>query len=287
MVRANAPARVVLSVSTGSNMEKIIKAVEQAKREKNAQQILHGRRQAQPTDAQSRDNIKYSKTRQIDVSPAALTKNRVVFGTGKDPITTAYKMLRTHVLRLLNDSGWTSLAVTSPGPGEGKTLTAVNLAVSIAKEINYTVLLVDLDLTHPSVHRFFDYEPENAIVDYVTSNIALSDILFTPGIERLVVLPGRRAVENTSEMLSSPRMVNLVDELKRRYQRRIVIFDLPPILSTEDALVFSQYVDAALLVVEEGKTRKSDVNRAMEHLQATNVLGTVLNKSAERIAGYY
>jgi len=94
-----------------------------------------------------------------------------------------------------------------------------------------------------------------------------------------VILPGGRTRANSAEMLNSPKMVRLVEELKTRYSSRIILFDLPPLLSVADTLAFSPYVDAALLVVENGKTQAEDLKRAIGLLQGTNVIGTVLNKS--------
>ena len=104
-------------------------------------------------------------------------------------------------------------------------------------------------------------------------------MLFNPSIERLVVLPGRETMLNSSEALSAPTMVHLVEELKNRYPSRLVIFDLPPILSSDDALAFSPYIDAVLLVIEEGKTSSDELAQSLEILQPVNIIGTVLNKS--------
>lgn len=147
------------------------------------------------------------------------------------------------------------------------------------------MLLVDLDLRKPSLHRMFGIQPKAGIGDYLLRGTPLNEILVNPSIERLVLLPGREPVSNSSEMLSSPRMVQLVDELKNRYPSRIVLFDLPPLLATDDALAFSPYVDAALLVVEEGETLKEEIEQSIELLKQTRLLGTVLNKSdVQRVA---
>ena len=187
----------------------------------------------------------------------------------------------------MKDNHWNTLAITSPGTGEGKTLTSVNLAISLAREVNHTVLLVDLDLRRPSVSSCFGYAPEYGLNDYLEYNISLSEILINPEIERLVILPGREATFNSSELLSSPKMVELVDELKTRYPTRIVIFDMPPMLIADDVLVFTPYVDAFLLVIEEGKTKENELLRSVDLLKQSNVIGTVLNKSTEVMSNYY
>jgi capsular exopolysaccharide synthesis family protein len=231
--------------------------------------------------------ISYNETRVFQPPPEVLRRNRVMMGNEHPGAVAAYKLLRTQVLQRMKEKNWNALAVTSPGPDEGKTLTSVNLAISLAREVNHTVLLVDLDLRNPSVARVFGYTPEIGVLDIVQWGARVSDALVNPGVERLVVLPGREAVVNSSEILSSPRMVDLVQDLKSRYPTRFVVFDLPPLLSADDALAFSPHVDAALLVASEGKTRREELAHAAEYLRATPLLGTVLNRSREAVGSYY
>ena len=227
------------------------------------------------------DQIEYTQTRTIKVSKDFLREQRIVSGLEQGVFTDAYKILCTQVLQKMRDNNWNALAVTSPGENEGKTLTAINLAISLAMEVDQTVLLVDADLRHPSVHQYFGQKPGPGLSDYLTSGMPLEDMLIHPGIGRFVILPGGKPLSNSSEMLGSPRMAQLVQELKTRYPSRIVLFDLPPLLSAADALAFAPYVDAALLVVAEAKTKTEDITRAAGLLGSTNLIGTVLNKSLE------
>ena len=170
--------------------------------------------------------------------------------------------------------------MTSPGNGEGKTTIAINLGISVAKEIEYTVLLIDANLRHPNVHEYFGIQPEVGLGDYLTSDIELSDLLINPkGIDHFVILPGGRPLSSSTEMLGSPKMCSLVGELSERYSKRVIIFDLPPMLSTADTLAFLPCVDSALVVVEDDETKESDLKSAIDMLSVTNVIGTVLNKS--------
>ena len=130
-------------------------------------------------------------------------------------------------------------------------------------------------------------KPDAGISDYLTKSVAMNEVLVNPGIERLVVMPGRELIENSSELLASPAMGRLVQELKTRYPSRLVIFDLPPLLATDDALAFAPYVDAFLLVFRDGKTTKAEVEHSMEILKAIPIVGTVLNGSDERLSAYY
>lgn len=232
-------------------------------------------------------NIRYTQTRVFKPARRTIRKHRLLVDEGNGEAMRAYKLLRTRILQRMSLNRWQTLAVTSPGIAEGKTLTAVNLAISLSKEVNHTVLLVDLDLRNPSVHRCFDHEPELGIADHLLDDAPLQRVLFNPGVDRLVVAPGRESIVDSSELLSSPRMTQLVKDLRRRYPSRLLLFDLPPVVGADDTLAFSPFVDCALLVVEEGKTPKSALVQALHYLQDIEVLGTVLNKSSEPTPRYY
>jgi len=185
-----------------------------------------------------------------------------------------------HSEQRFKENNWNVLAITSPGEGEGKTLTAINLAISIARKVDYTVLLVDANLRHPWLLEHFGLEHRKGLSEYLTEDTPISELLIRlDSVDHLVILPGGRPLTNSAEMLNSPKMKQLVEEMKSRYQSRIIIFALPPVLSSDDAQAFSPYVDAALLVVEEGVTQTQDIERTVELLGTTNIVGTVLNKA--------
>ena len=226
--------------------------------------------------------IVYTTTRSLNVPLPVLRQRRVMAAYDKGPFVDAVKILRTQVMHRLRENNWNVLGVTSPGHGEGKTLTAVNLAVSLAMETTQTVLLVDANLRNPSIHEVFGLKDCPGLADYLLDNQPVEDLLVHPGIGRFVLLPGGRAISNSTEILTSPKMLALVEEFKHRYPSRIVIFDLPPLLYTADVLAFSPYIDALLLVVEEGKTTVEEVRRALSLLKNSRpVLGTVLNKAGQ------
>ncbi len=233
------------------------------------------------------ENITYTETSVVSMHPESLHEKRVVAVDENDPATAAYKVLRTQVLQRMRVNKWNSLAITSPTEGCGKTLTALNLAICLAREVNHTVLLVDMDLRRPKLHTYFPTTSGLGISDYLLNDVELNSVLINPGIERLVILPGHKVFSSSSETLSSPKMVELVEELKNRYPSRIVLFDLPPVLACDDVIAFAPYVDAALLVVEDGTTQESELKRAVELLDSINILGTVLNKSTDRAAAHY
>ncbi|MGQ0618502.1 MAG: CpsD/CapB family tyrosine-protein kinase [Panacagrimonas sp.] len=238
-------------------------------------------------DAVGEFRVNYTQTRVEPLSADRLRRNRILTGKDHDDATSAYKILRTQVLQRLAASGGTTLAITSPGTGQGKTLTSINLAMSLAAKVDYTVLLVDLDMRRPSVHRYMGLTVEYGIGDLLTGAATITQVLVNPGIERMVILPGKDRVHNSSEMLASPRMSRLLTDLKTRYRSRLVIFDLPPVLVGDDALAIAPQMDAVLMVVDEGRTKKNEVTRSMQILKSSNVIGTALNRSRETVSDFY
>jgi protein-tyrosine kinase len=235
--------------------------------------------------ASPEQKIVYTQTRVLNVSPDHLRRHRVISGP-TDPVAAHYSVMRTRVMQAMRANDWRALVVTGPNEGAGKTLTAVNLAISMARETNHSILLVDLDLRRPSVRRYLTEERLPGLSDYILDNRPIPELLFNPGIDRLVVLPGHRPVIHSAEMLSSAKMVNLVEDITHRYPSRLVIFDMPPILVADDVLAFSPYFDAVLLVIGEGDTRRGDLAKAVELLAKKPLLGTVLNRGAEQPTGY-
>ena len=162
----------------------------------------------------------------------------------------------------------------------------MNLAIAIAMEGNQSVLLVDADLRRTAMAKYLDLQYEFGLVDYLRGDVSLENTLINPGIERLVILPGRNANINSSELISSRKMVDLIKEIKLRYESRIIIFDIPPLFAADDALLFMRYIDAALLVVEDGKNTSDELQHSMHILEQTNLLGLVVNKSKQPIPTY-
>jgi capsular exopolysaccharide synthesis family protein len=203
----------------------------------------------------------------------------------------AYKILRTRVLRRLEANQWHSFAVTGVTVGEGKTLTAINLAIALAQDPSTWVALIDLDLQRPRVAEYLGMRSvrgEKGLSDYLQGNASFENIVYAPDIERLAVIPNFSPMVNSSELLTSPRMAELMQALEAETPRRILIFDMPPVLAADDVLAFAPQIDGLLLVVAEGTTDRSSLKSAKEVLAEMNLLGVVLNRSAERNdAAYY
>jgi protein-tyrosine kinase len=220
-----------------------------------------------------------SQGTQFRIDPDLMRQRRIVTLHNYNAESEAFRMLRTKILKQLRDNNWNSFAITAPTQEAGKTTVAVNLAIAMAMDVNQSVLLVDLDLRHPKVHWYFGLENEVGLRDYFLSDMPLSDILINPGIDRLTILPGRGQAIGSSEILSGPRMKTLMNEINSRNQSKIIIFDLPPVLATDDVLSTVDCYDAILLVVEEGKTQPDEIKKTVQLLSGKNLLGTVLNKS--------
>jgi protein-tyrosine kinase len=200
----------------------------------------------------------------------------------------AYKILRTRVLQRMAAKQLHSLAVTGVDSGQGKTLTAINLSIALAQDPNTAVFLVDLDLQRPKIAEYMGLTFNKGLVDYLLGEASIDEILYSPGIERLAVLPNSRVVEHSSDLLSGPRMLELAQRLNAERPQRIVIYDMPPLLLSDDVLTFAPHnADGLLLVISEGATARGLVEKAKDLLKEMNLLGVVLNRSMERNDGAY
>ena len=232
------------------------------------------------------EQFSYTQTRIQITETNHLRKNRIITGFKPGEWLESYKMLRTRCLQLMDVMNWNTLAITSPGNDSGNSLTAANLAISMAMELNRSVLLVDANFQNPSICKLFGIQAEKGLGDYLLNDTPLNEMLINPDVDRLVILPAGKEMLNSTEMLRSPKMIRLVNELKNRYPSRIIIFDLPPLLSQADTLGFSPYVDCVLLVVDEGHTKTEELEHAASLLKEINVLGTVLNKASDNKIKY-
>jgi len=220
-----------------------------------------------------------SRTRYVDLSESVLESNRIVARNGLDPTADTFRILRTKVLQALERNNFKSVGVTSANYGDGKTTIAVNLALSLALGVKQTVCLVDLDLRNPAIHRYLGIGTSVGLGDYLLHDMPLADCLVRPSFDRLVVLPSSRALENSSETLATPKMAVLAHELQTRYDDRLVVYDLPPVLPQDDVIAFLPNLDAVIVVVREGVTSVDDLRRCLHALGDTPLIGTVLNGS--------
>ena len=223
--------------------------------------------------------IDYNQTKIIEVNPDTMHDNRLISFFDGVPASEQYKILRTQILHKTKEEGLNTILVTSVGENEGKSITAANLAISLAREVVHTVLLVDTDLRNPFLHKLFGVKPVGGLSDCLLNDIPLSNLLINPGINKLTILPGHHRLRDSADIVGSPKMVELIREMKNRYRDRYIIFDSPPLIGSADTLILSEYVDGVILVIEHGKTQKSQIEKAMELLKGANLIGTILNKA--------
>jgi len=188
-----------------------------------------------------------------------------------------FRFLRTQILQTMNKHGFKTLAISSPRYGDGKSTTAANLCVSIAQDLKQTVLLVDVDLRSPSLDEFLGLKPKKGLTDYLVGDAQVEDCLIRTPFNRFSLFPAGTAIEQSSETLGSPQMEMLADELKDRYNDRMIVYDMPPLLEQDDPLVFLPHVDCFLLVVREGVTTTDEIKRSLDVLDSAPVIGVALN----------
>jgi len=224
-------------------------------------------------------DISYRQTRVVKLRVEHLEKNRIIAFNKNDPKCMNFDLLRTQVLQKMEENGWRTLAITSPTPESGKTVIAINLAMSIAQQTNKTAMLVDFDLRRPKVGTYLGIPMEKSLNDLLYGTAELPDVLVNPDIPRLVVLATKNPVKKSSETLSSKMIADLIKDLRERYESRIVIFDLPPVLVTDDAIALLPQIDCVLMVVANGMSTKREIEDSLRHLPAANLIGTILNKA--------
>jgi Mrp family chromosome partitioning ATPase len=223
----------------------------------------------------------------VTLDPLTLNVNRIRGFESSAVGESAYKILRTRILQRMRSNGWHTLAVTSPRANAGKTLTSVNLAISLAREPNQEVILVDLDLRNPGVGPCLGLSPTVGIEHHLKDDVPIEQVLLKPNIPRLYVMPSAERLEHSSELLASWQMATLIQTLVSTSPSTIVIFDMPPLLEADDMLTLMPLVDAVLFVVAQSQTRRLDLEKSSELFKDLNLLGTVLNKSNDEAPSAY
>lgn len=227
------------------------------------------------------------KEQQTYLEPGKLVESRILNENAAPELAAPYKMLRTRVLQKMDRSGWRTLAVTASHESAGKTMTAINLAITIAKSSGRFVYLLDLDLRKPGIARALGLnDVETGIGDYLSGDAKLDEILWSIGIDNLFVVPGVGRFDNSSELLTSRPMSELVEAIRGIPSGPIVIVDLPPALAADDALSIVPIVDSLLFVVAESETKRAEITHSLEILKDVSLLGVVLNKSKDPHPGY-
>lgn len=269
-------------------MSKIAKALKKAQEERGDATGAQATTPSGPEDARSAGDEtrppRYQRTQVQATTDLHMERNRLLTDGSAQYIRDAFNVLRAKLLYNTRKERLNTIMVTSPRRGEGKTIVATNLAMAIARDARQTALLVDTNLRWPGIAKTLGVcrDQQAGLEDYLIGQKELPELMVNPGIEKLVVLPACNATSESADLISSPRMYEMVRECKNRYPDRYVIFDCPHVLDMPDALVFSTYVDGVVLVVEEGKTAQADIRAAIDMLGEANILGVVLNKHVRR-----
>jgi Mrp family chromosome partitioning ATPase len=228
------------------------------------------------------------QNQEIELNNVHLQSKRIISHDITDPRSRAFDMLRTQVLQSMDLKGWKTLAVTSPTPACGKTLTALNLAISIARQPDRSVLLVDLDFRKPQVAACLGLKCDEGVLSVLEGRTTLSDAIIPArvGNLRFMVLPTASTIRS-SELISSRAMTAMLEDIKREYHSKTIILDLPPILSGDDVIAILPQMDCVLLVAAVGTTTVAQIKECNKHLQSAEVVRIALNKVLETSTDHY
>lgn len=225
----------------------------------------------------------------VSIDPATHRKRRIILGVSGESAKSAYNVLRTRVLQRLHTNSWNKLAISSAGAADGKTLTTINLGISMARRGHQRVVLIDLDLQRPSIATYLGVkDAEHNLGDYIVGEAKPEDILQSTSVENLWIIPNNRSFQNSSEVLASDKIADLINWIDTVDPNCVMLFDLPPLLVSDDVLAVSPLFDTILLVLAEGRTSRESARNTRELIEDYNIdlLGTVLNKSSDRMATY-
>jgi exopolysaccharide/PEP-CTERM locus tyrosine autokinase len=228
-------------------------------------------------------------TRQVDLDLERMrTMGMVTAAGGRTSVVEEFRIIKRPLLRrafgehVEGDKPNNLIMVTSSLPGEGKTYSAINLAMSIAMELDHTVLLVDADVARPSVLRTLGLPSQRGLMDILLDDkLDLSDVLLRTNVDTLTILSAGASNPRATELLASQTMRTLVYEIANRYPDRVVIFDSPPLLLTSDARVLASHMGQIVMVVEAETTTQHAVTESLRHLEGCSNVNLIYNKVRE------
>jgi protein-tyrosine kinase len=264
-------------------VDSIIQAVELARA---------GNQQPRPSNSPggSQGGAIDSGFRSQQLNPAFLESTRVVaHGGGDDAHGRYFDMLRTQVLQEMDQNNWQFLTITSPTAGCGKSVTACNLAMSISRLAERSVMLVDLDLQKPRISQYLGLNSKQGVLSVVQNRAALSSVVVEASVggSKLMILPGEVCRRGSAEWMASQAMGTLLQTIKREFRSRIVIFDMPPVLIGDDVISILPQMDAALLIAGVGSSSTADIKECKKHLANTPVIRVVVNRVTDTTDDYY
>lgn len=221
----------------------------------------------------------------VQISAEACEQNRILFLESQlrefPAADAAYRLLRSRLQNRLKQNNWFSLAIASASQSDGKSITSLNLGISIAREQQKPVYLLDLDMRNPSICKFLGIRGIRPLPDYFLGQAKPEDVLFQTSLPNLIIGGALLPADNASEMLAGPRFGELLAHIRLRAPNACVLIDLPPVNVTDEALLVGPRVDAFLVVVSEGKTERKHLAQALITLGEFTVAGVVLNRSSD------
>ena len=249
---------------------------------------------AAPLGAGEASEAPVATSRCVDLDLAMLQANGIVTPNApRSHIADEFRVIKRPLLSNAMGRGAAALPhanlimVTSAVAGEGKSFTSVNLAMSIAAELDHTVMLVDADVARPSILSMLGLPPGPGLLDLLEGKADMSGVLMKTNIDKLTILPSGTPHARATELLASDAMRVLLDDISKRYQDRIVIFDSPPLILTTEARVLASQMGQVILVVHAGKTLQADVQHALATIEACPVKMMLLNQlPADSKSGY-
>lgn len=238
--------------------------------------------------AYTQDYVEDGDSRAIALSATRLEAARIIGHDVTDPRAKSYDILRTHVLQAMDLHDWHLLGITSPTKGCGKTLTSINLALSISRQMERAVLLIDMDFRKPQLASRLGIQPAAGLLDVLEGRAAVAEatVEVRAGRHSILILP-TDATDISAELIASRTMQAFIQELRRNYRSYVVILDLPPMLVSDDVTALLPQIDCALLVAAVGTTTIPEIEECGRYLQATNLVRVVVNKVPESKKMYY
>ncbi len=228
------------------------------------------------------------RVRRIELDLAGMSRRGLVTSAGgRTPMVEEFRIIKRPLIkrafapRKQGENPGNLIMVTSSLPGEGKTFCAINLAMSIAMELDHTVLLVDADVARPSILRTLGVSAQRGLLDVLQEEHEMSDVMLRTNVDTLTILPAGTSSANATEILASQAMRQLVHEIANRYPDRIVIFDSPPLLLTSEARVLAGHMGQIAMVVESERTTQHAVMEALSQLEGCSNVNLIYNKSRE------
>ncbi len=225
---------------------------------------------------------------EVTLDQAHLEAARIIGHDVTDPRAKSYDILRTHVLQAMDLHDWHLLGITSPTKGCGKTLTSINLALSISRQMERAVLLIDMDFRKPQVASRLGVRSDVGLLDVLIGRASAPEAIFQvrAGRHSIAVLP-TELTEGSAELIASRAMQSFIQELRRNFRSYVIILDLPPMLVSDDVTVLLPQIDCALLVAAVGTSTVPEIEECGRHLQSTNLVRVVVNKVPESKKMYY